>query len=200
MDRMTIPLQNTLRLRSLGMAYGPRTLFSGLEVDVPPGKCLVVSGANGAGKSTLLQILAGLVRPESGRVEFAGACGYAAPDVQLYGELTGAENLNFLARLRGCAWENSLLDQVGLVRGRGGDLVSAYSSGMRQRLKLAASLLGDPPLLLWDEPTATLDESGKARADEILVRHLARGGLAVIATNDPGEADRWGDLRVMIGN
>ena len=189
-----------LHLHRLGMAYGRRVLFSNLSVEVMPGQCLVVTGANGAGKSTLLKIIAGLTRPETGRVELAGQFGYAAPDVHLYGELTGRENLAFLARLRGVSADtDSLLRSVGLPPKRGGDLVSAYSSGMRQRLKLAASLLGGPPLLLWDEPTATLDAAGRARADDLISAHRAWGGLAVVATNDAAEADRWGDLRLTIG-
>ena len=63
---------------------------------------------------------------------------------------------------------------------------------MRQRLKLAVSLLGDPPLLIWDEPTLALDAAGGERVEEILDRHRQNGGLAVLATNDPAEADRWG--------
>ena len=145
------------------MAYGRRALFSGVDADIAPGQCLVVTGANGAGKSTLLKIIAGLLRPESGTVEFAGRRGCAAPDIQLYGELTGDENVAFFARLLGVSQEaaSTLLTQVGLPPARGRDLVSAYSSGMRQRLKLAVSLIGDPPLLLWDEPTATLDTAGR---------------------------------------
>ena len=183
------------------MAYGRRTLFSDVSAEVAPGRCLVVTGANGSGKSTLLRIAAGLLRPEEGTVAFDGARGYAAPDVQLYGELTGDENLAFFGRLRGVldVPSQELLAQVGLARARGRDLVAAYSSGMRQRLKLAVSLLGDPPLLLWDEPTATLDEAGRARAGEILARHRASGGLAVVATNDPAEAEAWADLRLAIG-
>lgn len=183
------------------MAYGRRALFSEITTEITAGQCLVVTGANGAGKSTLLKIIAGLLRPEAGSVTFDGTRGYAAPDVQLYGELTGDENLTFFARLRGLsdAANESLLASVGLPRTRGHDLVSAYSSGMRQRLKLAVSLLGSPPLLLWDEPTATLDGSGKAHADEILARHREIGGIAVIATNDSAEAERWGDLRLTIG-
>jgi len=194
-------MMGVLELRGITMGYGRRTLFSEVRADVPAGRCLVVTGANGAGKSTLLKIIAGLLRPESGMAAFEGARGYAAPDVQLYGELTGLENLAFFARLRGVseAPNESLLDEIGLARARGRDLVSAYSSGMRQRLKLAVSRVGDPPLLLWDEPTATLDEAGKARADDILARHRAGGGLAVVATNDPDEAGRWGDLRLTIG-
>ncbi len=194
-------MQTALRLHDLSMAYGRRALFSGVSAEVPPGRCLVVAGANGTGKSTLLKIIAGLLRPESGRVEFDGPCGYAAPDVQLYGELTGSENLAFFARLRGLTAQGSAekLEQVGLPPVRGRDLVSAYSSGMRQRLKLAVSLLGDPPLLIWDEPTATLDSAGRDLADTLLAGCRAAGQIIVVATNDPAEAERWGDLSLRIG-
>ncbi len=192
---------STLRLHGISMAYGRRALFSEVSTEVAPGRCLVVSGANGSGKSTLLKIIAGLLRPEAGQVEFDGPCGYAAPDVQLYGELTGAENLAFFARLRGAAGSDSgeLLRQVGLPPARGRDFVSAYSSGMRQRLKLAVSLLGDPPLLIWDEPTATLDSAGRELADALLMKSRAAGRIVVAATNDPAEARRWGDLSLTIG-
>ncbi len=190
-----------LRLSQLSMAYGRRALFAGVSAEVRPGKCLVVSGANGAGKSTLLKIIAGLVRPDSGTVEFGGLCGYAAPDVQLYGELTGGENLAFFACLRGLPSGDpaELLKRVGLPPARGRDLVSEYSSGMRQRLKLAVSLLGDPPLLLWDEPTATLDGAGRDIVEAILQERRAAGTIVVAATNDAAEAERWGDLSLTIG-
>ena len=194
-------MPNTLRLHELTMVYGRRTLFAGVSAEVSPGRCLVVSGANGSGKSTLLKIVAGLTRPEAGQVEFNGLRGYAAPDVQLYGELTGSENLQFFARLRGLADldDAALLKQVGLPASRGRDFVSAYSSGMRQRLKLAVSLLGDPPLLIWDEPTATLDAAGRALTDALLAASLAAGRIVVAATNDAEEAQRWGDLLLTIG-
>ena len=191
----------SLGLHGVSMAYGRRLLFSGVEAKVAPGQTLVVSGANGSGKSTLLRIAAGLLCPDEGRVEWDGPRGYAAPDVHLYGELTALENLAFFARLRrvplGTTGER--LAEVGLPRVRGGDLVSTYSSGMRQRLKLAVSRLGEPPLLLWDEPTATLDAAGRAMVEAIWERHRASGGIAVIATNDAAEAERWGDLRLSIG-
>ncbi|MBV9849479.1 MAG: ABC transporter ATP-binding protein [Armatimonadetes bacterium] len=191
-----------LTLDNVTMAYGPRVLFAGVCAQAGPGETLVVTGANGAGKSTLLKIIAGLVRPEEGRVRREGAFGYAAPDVHLYAELTGRENLAFFAGLRGLADDpDALLARVGLPRGRGGDLVGAYSSGMRQRLKLAVSLLGEPPLLIWDEPTLALDAAGGERVEEILGRHRRGGGVAVLAANDPVEADRWaaGGVRLHIG-
>ena len=198
---MPTPPLCPLRLHGISMAYGRRLLFSDIVAEIAPGRCLVVTGANGAGKSTLLKIIAGLIRPEAGRVEYDGARGYAAPDVQLYGELTGDENLAFFARARGLERGASagLLAQVGLPPARGRDLISAYSSGMRQRLKLAVSLLGDPPLLIWDEPTATLDSAGRTLVDAVLSRSRAAGRIAVVATNDPAEAERWGDLSLQIG-
>ncbi len=194
------------------MAYGPRVLFYGLSAVVKAGETLAVTGANGAGKSTLLKIVAGLVRPESGAVRFVGGqeggaaqnrlqFGYASPDVNMYGELSGLENIDFFARLRGLplGQGTDLLAQVGLSISRGKDLAGAYSSGMRQRLKLAVSLLGTPPLLIWDEPTLALDERGAAVVGQILDAHRARGGLAVVATNDAGEAERWGDKALAVG-
>jgi heme exporter protein A len=193
-----------LTLDNVSMAYGRRTLFRNVCAHVGPGETLVVTGANGTGKSTLLKIIAGLARPEEGAVKFPGgqaALGYAAPDVHLYAELTGNENLEFFRRLRGLPSDaaDGLLTQVGLSPARGGDAVGAYSSGMRQRLKLAVSLLGAPLLLVWDEPTLALDAAGVALTDALLCAHRERGGLAVLATNDPAESERWADLRLALG-
>lgn len=193
-----------LELDNVSMAYGRRVLFQNVCARVEPGEALVVTGANGSGKSTLLKIIAGLVRPEAGcvrRDSGAHLFGYAAPDAHLYAELTGDENVDFFRRLRGLSANASegLLRRVGLAPSRGADRVGAYSSGMRQRLKLAVSLLGGPPLLLWDEPTLALDADGTRLVDGLLTAHHAAGGLAVIATNDPGEADRWADLRLALG-
>lgn len=201
-----------LELDHLAMSYGRRALFHGLSARVGAGETLVVTGANGAGKSTLLKVIAGLTRPDEGRVSFRTdglepvadrrcCLGYAAPDMSLYAELTGDENLNFFRRLRGLPPDavTGLLTRVGLSRSRGADRVAEYSSGMRQRLKLAVSLLGDPPLLLWDEPTATLDATGVRCIEEALDAHRRGGGITVLATNDADEAGRWADQRVTIG-
>ena len=192
-----------LSVSGVGMAYGPRALFADVTVSLVAGETLLVTGRNGTGKSTLLKIIAGLLRPEEGTIRRVGVCGYAAPDMNLYAELTAAENLAFFAGLRGVLPHASdLLDRVGLPSRRAADLVGTYSSGMRQRLKLALSLLGDPALLVWDEPTLALDAAGGACVEEILQRHSAAGGMAVIATNDAVEAERWGHngLRLHLGH
>jgi heme exporter protein A len=128
--------------------------------------------------------------------------GYVAPDLTLYRELTGAENLEFFARFRGIALTRddliARLTEVGL-RGRGRDLVSAYSSGMRQRLKYAFALLARPPILLLDEPTANLDVDGIALVERLIAAQRTRpgGGLTILGTNEPREVT-WGDTVVRL--
>lgn len=142
-------------------------------MQVQTGEIGVIMGANGAGKSTLLKIIAGLLPPTSGTAQVTvdgieldamqrrQVLGYVAPDLTLYRELTGVENLEFFARVRGIRLERSrlktLLELVGL-KGRGRDLVGAYSSGMRQRLKYAFALWASrlfccstsrPPIWTW---------------------------------------------------
>ena len=159
-----------------------------------------------------MKIIAGLLTPTSGTVEFQigkesldrearrAHIGYVSPDLALYQELTAAENLNFFAEAKGVDLPRTdlieLLALVGL-KGRGRDLVGSYSSGMRQRLKYAFALLGNPPVLLLDEPTANLDESGMSIVQNIVLKQRSRqdGGLAIIATNDPRELE-WSENRI----
>ena len=201
-----------LELIDLAANYGPRRVFAGIRLALRRGETLVVAGHNGSGKSTLLRLLCGLQRPTAGRVAYhAGGArytpdaarqlvGWVAPDLQLYRELTALENLRFFARVRGLRRTTpeleALLDSVELG-GRGGDLLAAYSSGMAQRLRYAYALLHAPPVLLLDEPTATLDERGAALVERIVERQRERG-ITVVATNDPREL-RWGDHVLRLG-
>ena len=192
----------SLILDNIGKSYGRRRVLHRIFLSAQPGEVVVVIGANGSGKSTLLKIVAGLVRPSQGdvRLSVAGASlgssarrravGYAAPDLALYPELSGQENLQFFAAVRGMPLSLSEVDQrladVGLG-GRGNDFVGTYSSGMRQRLRLAFALLGNPAVLLLDEPSLALDESGVALVAGIVAAHRAAGGLTLLATNDERE-------------
>jgi len=159
---------------------------------------VAVTGRNGSGKSTLLKIFAGLLRPSSGRVEISsgGAArppdrcrrlvGWSSPEVEFFDELSGAENLHLLARAAGlpCREEDvrARLSQLGLQRAAS-RRIAEYSSGMKQRVRLAFSLLADPPILLWDEPFSNLDEDGTARG-MAAVEERRSAGLVLIATND----------------
>ena len=184
----------------LSMRFGRRRLFDGLTLEVGPGKPVAVVGANGSGKSTLLLILAGLVAPTSGavRLEVDGrvvapedvprAVGFAAPTLQLYDTLSARENLAFLATARGLpeadARIDRVLERVGLA-GRADERVAAFSTGMRHRLRLGTALLHRPPVLLLDEPGATLDEAGRSLTESVIGDPEA---VVVVATNDPSEA------------
>ena len=204
----------SLTLENVGKAFGARRVLGSVSLTMEPGDVVAVTGRNGSGKSTLLKIVAGLLRPTQGAVRLSGAgkildtaqrrraVGYAAPDLALYDELTGRENLSFFARVRGGGRLNGAeterrLTEVGLG-GRGDDLVRAYSSGMRQRLRLAFALLAEPRLLLLDEPSLALDESGVALVENIVGRQKADGGLTLLATNDKNEA-ALGERVVVLG-
>jgi heme exporter protein A len=179
----------------LRKSFGTRRVLKDVSFSVQGGEILVIRGPNGVGKSTLVKIVAGLMRPSRGTVtrkpDSLFAIGYATPDLHLAPELTGAEHLHFFATMKGVAFTHkdceAKLEQVGLS-GRGGDPVSAYSSGMKQRLKLAFATLGEPPILILDEPSLALDTDGVEMTRELILAQKARGGLVLLATNDPEEA------------
>jgi heme exporter protein A len=195
----------SLSVEGVGHRFGSLLLFRRLSFTMEDGESLAVTGANGAGKSTLLRILAGVLTPKAGHVTLRvdgqevapethpRRVGLVAPYLGLYDALTARENLSFLAQARRLADADrridAVLDQVGLAN-RADDPVSTFSSGMQHRVKYAAALLADPPLLLLDEPSVTLDEAGRALVESVIDEQRKRGGLVVVATNRPEEAVR----------
>lgn len=188
-------------VQNLTRSFGERPVLTGVDLELHPGDRLVVKGHNGSGKSTFVRILAGLLRPSSGTVlierdgkpldeaERRVRVGYLAPDLVIYEHLTVLENLEFFARVRGLPRGDALaatIRRVGL-EGREDDLVGTLSTGLRQRAKLAFSTQTDPDLLLLDEPSANLDSAGRALVEEATVTVAERGGIVVLASNDPLE-------------
>lgn len=165
---------------------------------IAAGECVAVVGENGSGKSTLLKIVAGLLRPSKGVVQIGDATesadrrarvAYSAPDLSFYPELSARENLEFFARVAG--WDANPIPErlasVGLGK-RMDDHVAVFSSGMRQRLRLAfAALHTRADVLLLDEPSLALDEAGVALVVDLIHETKARGAAVLLATNDPRE-------------
>jgi ABC-2 type transport system ATP-binding protein len=170
--------------------------LDGVDLEVQEGQVRGLLGPNGAGKTTLLRILFGLVRSDAGTVELfgrplgdddtgalEGVAGFVE-DPSFYPYLSGRVNLELLAELdggRSGAGIEELLALVGLA-GRGDDRVNGYSTGMKQRLGIAASLLRAPRLLLLDEPTAGLDPAGVRDMGD-LVRALAADGATILLSS-----------------
>ena len=205
---MTRPLDALPVLDVCGVArrFGRRLLFQDLSFSLSGGECLAVTGVNGSGKSTLLRILAGVMSPSEGtvslRVNGTGLsqeahplhAGLVAPYVNVYAGFSPRENLRFIARARRFESEEQRIEEtlasVGLAR-RMHDRVSTFSSGMVQRVKLAAALLADPPLLLLDEPNEHLDEEGRRMMSAVIEDRLHAGVIVVVATNDDREAKQY---------
>lgn len=191
---MPSPTSTWIRAQGLTRGFGRLRVLQGIDLEVFGGELMLVTGHNGSGKSTLLRCLAGLMAPQRGNItcqmdgqpletdERRRAIGYVAPDLELYSELTTAENLAFTARLRGLDHNRGLelLDQLGLPQDR---MAGALSSGMRQRLRWAWALLHEPKILLLDEPLQNLDAPGRRDVSRLLENHLANG-LAVVANPD----------------
>lgn len=178
-----------LAAHDLGRKFGPRWVLRHIEFSLEPGQVLVVRGRNGSGKSTLLRLLAGLLSPSEGKVArpegpLRRTLGYAALDLALYPNLTAREHLAFARTMRPIeASDEVLLERVGLSDAAD-RMAGQFSSGMRARLKLALALQADPPVLLLDEPTASLDEAGRGIVDAVIDRQRERG-VVVVATNEP---------------
>jgi ABC-2 type transport system ATP-binding protein len=180
---------------------------------VAPGEIACVMGPNGAGKSTLVRILGGLLLPSSGRAVVAGTdVAGASPafrrrvafvvgdERSFHFQVSGRENLLYFAALHGLApaaarrRADALLERVGLGPAANRRF-KEYSRGMRQRLAIARGLLGDPEVLLLDEPTLGLDPHGARDLRRFLREEVIRAGrrTAVVCSNDPGEARAMAD-------
>jgi heme exporter protein A len=179
--------------------FGRRKALSQVTFTCDAGEIVGLLGPNGAGKSTLLSILATLLSPSAGRVEYGAqtaeqggadvrrCIGLLAHDLFLYPELTARENLTFFAQLYGLADARRVvgqaLERAGLSS-RGDDLISGFSRGMRQRVALERALLHDPRLILLDEPFTGLDQASTAALVERLQERQRAGCLLVVATHD----------------
>ena len=178
-----------LEVSGLSLSRGGRILFAALDIRLGHGETLLIRGPNGAGKSSLLLVLAGILRPDSGKISWAGAeplpvhmVGHASA---VKTALTVAENLDFWRQMNGPSGVaiDAALDRVGLG---GLDNIEAghLSAGQTKRLALGRLLVSSREVWLLDEPTASLDTAGAELVGQLLEEHAASGGGAIVATHD----------------
>ncbi|WP_405488254.1 ABC transporter ATP-binding protein [Nocardia sp. NBC_00511] len=174
--------------------YGSHTAVDAVSMTVRRGEIYGFLGPNGAGKTTTLRMLVGLIRPSGGTATVLGRhpgdpetlrrTGVLIEGPGFYPYLSGRDNLRVLARYRrvGDGEVEQALDRVALTA-RGGDRFRTYSLGMKQRLGVAAALLGSPDLLILDEPTNGLDPAGMAEMRELITGLAADGHTVVLSSH-----------------
>ena len=188
---------NIVETRGLCKQYGQAMRVKQLNLSVPEGAVYGFLGPNGAGKSTTLKMVLGLAKPTAGEITVFGKpvnprnriailkqVGSLIESPSYYGHLTGEENLRIIQTLRG-APEKDIQEVLSIVRldGQKGKQVAHYSLGMKQRLGLAAALLGFPKLLILDEPTNGLDPAGIQEMRELICSLPGQFGMTVLVSS-----------------
>jgi ABC-2 type transport system ATP-binding protein len=198
----------SIDVRDLQKSYGSVPVLKGVDLEVAGGSIFALLGSNGAGKTTIVRILSTLLKPDGGRATVNGFDVATQPaevreSISLTGQfaavdeiLTGRENLIMIAELRrvrnarGVA--DDLLDRFGLSEA-GGRRVGTYSGGMRRRLDIAMSLIGDPRIIFLDEPTTGLDPEARIEVWQV-IQNLADSGTTVFLTTQYlDEAEKLAD-------
>jgi ABC-2 type transport system ATP-binding protein len=191
----------TLVAQSLTKRFGSRVALQGVSFELQQGELVAIIGPNGAGKTTLLSILAGILAPSGGEIAASDrAIGWVPQQPALYSKLSVAENLRLFARLERVddpdQTVRGMLTQTGLDD-RAGEEVGRLSGGNQQRVNIAIGLLCEPPVLLLDEPSASLDPRQRERLWEFIGALAGRGTTVVFSTHNVAEVERYAD-RVLV--
>ena len=197
-----------IRVRGLKKSYKALEVLRGVDFDVARGSIFALLGANGAGKTTVIRILATLLRADGGAASVNGfdvgtQAASVRESISLTGQfaavdeiLTGRENLILVARLRHLdesgAIADDLLERFGLTEAASRK-VSTYSGGMRRRLDIAMSLIGDPKVIFLDEPTTGLDPEGRVEVWRAVKDLAGHGTTVLLTTQHLDEAEQLAD-------
>ncbi len=203
-------MQNTevLKIENIKKIYASKTVLDLKEISIQKGEVYGLIGPNGAGKSTLMKIISSLTKPNGGTVKLFGETlneknksdllkniGVFIEGPSYYGNLTGAENMRIIQNLKGLSNSDvtSAIEYVGLAK-QVNKKVNKYSLGMKQRLGLAMSLVGNPPFMILDEPTNGLDPQGiKEVRNLILNLSKNKGTTIMISSHILGEVEKMAD-------
>jgi ABC-2 type transport system ATP-binding protein len=206
------PTEWAVATHGLTKRFGDNVAVSDVELRVPRGCAFGYLGPNGAGKTTLIRVLLGLTHADAGAMSLLGfevpkhrdvalaRVGAIVDEPRFHGHLTGRENLRVLAAAREPAARDRIgpaLERVGMAH-RADDRVSKYSMGMRQRLGVAACLLGDPQLLILDEPMNGLDPAGMREMRDMILSLVAEGRTVVLSSHLLDEVERTCDAVAIV--
>jgi ABC-2 type transport system ATP-binding protein len=194
-----------LRAEALSKAYGARRALEDVSFSATFGELLAIIGPNGAGKTTLLQILAGALAPTTGRISLDRRdVGWVPQQPAIYSKLSVRENLRLFARLEKVQDVDATIDRMLAEAGladRADDTVGTLSGGNQQRVNVVVGLLGDPAVLLLDEPTSSLDPRQRERLWEFVSRLARHGGTTVVySTHNVAEAERYADRLLVLAD
>ena len=197
-SHLPIPMKKELQLKlqSVDVQFGPHLALQHIDLNVYAGERVAFVGVNGSGKSTLLQIIAGYSSLTKGFISWEPfdpntiyeQISFAAPYLELVEEFTATEQFEFQAQFKPIQKELStekILALIGL-KNAAHKQIRYYSSGMKQRLKLALAIFSECPILLLDEPCSNLDKEGYALYDT-LIKDFAMHKLIIVGSNDPAE-------------
>ena len=204
--------QWAVETHGLKKSFGDNVAVNDVELLVPRGCAFGYLGPNGAGKTTLIRVLLGLTHADAGTMSLLGIpvprhrdralarVGAIVDEPRFHGHLTGRQNLEILAAARERAARDRIdtsLERVGMTQ-RADDRVSKYSMGMRQRLGVAACLLGDPQLLILDEPMNGLDPAGMHEMRDMILSLVAEGRTVMLSSHLLDEVQRTCDAVAIV--
>ena len=187
------------RIEHINKSFGSQQVLRDVTLEIPEGQVLGLLGPNGAGKSTLMKILIGLWRADSGQVSVPERIGYLPENNPLYEEMYVTEYLQFMSGLTANANANAVnawIERVGLTPERHKH-IRELSKGYRQRVGLAQALLGDPQLLILDEPTTGLDPNQLVEIRS-LIRELGKERTVILSTHIMQEVREMCDRVVIL--
>ena len=188
-----------VQIAHINKSFGPQHILKDVTLSIPEGQVLGLLGPNGAGKSTLMKILIGLWKADSGTVQVPERIGYLPENNPLYEEMYVSEYLQFMSELTGIAGfrdTETLIERVGLTPERHKH-IRELSKGFRQRVGLAQALLGDPQLLILDEPTTGLDPNQLVEI-RALIRELGKERTVILSTHIMQEVREMCDRVVIL--
>ena len=184
-----------LAAENICFSYNRSQLLQDLTFQAAPGECIALAGPNGSGKSTALSLIAGIAKPDSGQIRKEGKIGLIPQGNALFDDMTVQDNLTFFAGLAHAAIPRELPLSVGSFLNK---KVSSLSGGMKKRVSIVCALLGDPDILLFDEPCAGLDILYQEELAALIRELKAAGRTILYVGHDTAEYESFYDQLIFL--